>query len=154
MKISEVLPKWHYEIILFHIYWEFYHQKTKTFRWKILVVFIFVLKTGCVYLLEPPRRGGSNEYPQSMFLNRNKKNNLYSCKLQFYYYKWGLRGSKLYRHVFVMNALRPDITKETTWTYESCRTGSDLPTVPINSSKHNSTDRKSQKEALRFSRCE
>ena len=25
------------------------------------------------YLLEPPRRGGSNEYPQSMFLSRNKK---------------------------------------------------------------------------------
>ena len=28
---------------------------------------------GCGYSLEPPRRGGSNEYPQSMFLNRNKK---------------------------------------------------------------------------------
>ena len=25
------------------------------------------------YLLEPPRQGGSNEYPQSMFLSRNKK---------------------------------------------------------------------------------
>ena len=31
----------------------------------------------CVYSLEPPRRGGSNEYPQSMFLSRNKKNNVY-----------------------------------------------------------------------------
>ena len=28
----------------------------------------------CGYSLEPPRRGGSNEYPQSMFLSRNKKN--------------------------------------------------------------------------------
>ena len=27
----------------------------------------------CGYSLEPPRRGGSNEYPQSMFLSRNKK---------------------------------------------------------------------------------
>ena len=27
----------------------------------------------CGYTLEPPRRGGSNEYPQSMFLSRNKK---------------------------------------------------------------------------------
>ena len=27
----------------------------------------------CGYLLEPPRRGNSNEYPQSMFLSRNKK---------------------------------------------------------------------------------
>ena len=26
----------------------------------------------CGYSLEPPRRGGSNEYPQSMFLSRNK----------------------------------------------------------------------------------
>ena len=25
------------------------------------------------YSLEPPRRGGSNEYPQSMFLSRNNK---------------------------------------------------------------------------------
>ena len=32
----------------------------------------------CGYLLEPPRRSGSNEYPQSMFLSRNKKINAYS----------------------------------------------------------------------------
>ena len=29
----------------------------------------------CGYSLEPPCQGGSNEYPQSMFLSRNKKNN-------------------------------------------------------------------------------
>ena len=28
----------------------------------------------CGYSLELPRQGGSNEYPQSMFLSRNKKN--------------------------------------------------------------------------------
>ena len=27
----------------------------------------------CRYSLEPPRRGGSNEYPQSMFLSRIRK---------------------------------------------------------------------------------
>ena len=27
----------------------------------------------CGYSLEPPRRGGFNEYPQPMFLSRNKK---------------------------------------------------------------------------------
>ena len=43
------------------------------------------------------------EYPQSMFLSRNKKNNVYPCKPQFYYIK--VRGSKLYRHVFVVNSL-------------------------------------------------
>ena len=30
--------------------------------------FLFLLKNiDCGYSLEPPRRGGSNEYPQSMF---------------------------------------------------------------------------------------
>ena len=56
------------------------------------------------YSLEPPQRGGSYEYPQSMVLNRNKKNNVYPCKPQFYYIKVGFKGSKLYRHVFVMDA--------------------------------------------------
>ena len=37
------------------------------------------------YSLEPPPQGGSYEYPQSMFLSRNKKNNVYPCKPQFYY---------------------------------------------------------------------
>ena len=45
--------------------------------------------------LEPPRRGGSNEYPQSMFLSRNKKNNVYPCKPQFYYIKVGFKGVKI-----------------------------------------------------------
>ena len=58
----------------------------------------------CRYSLEPPRRGGSNEYPQSMFLTRNKKNNIYPCKPQFYYIKVGFKGVKLYWYVFVMRA--------------------------------------------------
>ena len=48
----------------------------------------------CGYSLEPPRRGGSNEYPQFMFLGRNKKNNIYPCKPQFYYIKVGFEGVK------------------------------------------------------------
>ena len=44
------------------------------------------------YSLEPPRRGGSNEYPQSMFLSRNKKINVYPCKPQFYCIKVGFNG--------------------------------------------------------------
>ena len=46
----------------------------------------------CGCPLEPPRRSGSNEYPQYMFLNRNKKNNVYPCKPQFYYIKLGFKG--------------------------------------------------------------
>ena len=45
---------------------------------------ISALNVDCGYSLEPPRRGGSNEYPQSMFLSRNKKTNVYPCKPQFY----------------------------------------------------------------------
>ena len=37
-----------------------------------------------------------------MFLSKNKKNNVYPCKPQFYYIKVGFKGSKLYRRVFVM----------------------------------------------------
>ena len=33
---------------------------------------MFAQNIDCGYSLEPPRRGGSNEYPQSMFLSRNK----------------------------------------------------------------------------------
>ena len=49
----------------------------------------------CEYSLELPRRGGSNEYPQSMFLSRNKKKNVYPCKPQFYYIKVGFKGVKV-----------------------------------------------------------
>ena len=47
------------------------------------------------YSSEPPRRGGSNEYPQSMFFSRNNKNNVYPCKPQFYYIKVGFKGVKI-----------------------------------------------------------
>ena len=49
----------------------------------------------CRCSLEPPRWGGSNEYPQSMSLSRNKKNNVYPCKPQFYYTKVGFKGVKI-----------------------------------------------------------
>ena len=34
----------------------------------------FAQNIDCGYTLEPPRRGGSNEYPQSMFWSKNNKN--------------------------------------------------------------------------------
>ena len=49
----------------------------------------------CGYLLKPPSRGGSNEYPQSMFLAENKTNNVNSRKPQFYYLKMGFKGLKI-----------------------------------------------------------
>ena len=41
-----------------------------------------------------------------MFLSRNKRNNVYPCKPQFYYIKVGFGGLKIYRYVFVMSDLR------------------------------------------------
>ena len=46
----------------------------------------------CGYSLEASRRGGSNEYPQSMYSSKNKKNNVYPCKPKFYYIKLGFKG--------------------------------------------------------------
>ena len=49
--------------------------KIENFLQKIFDIFlIFAQNINCGYTLEPPRRGGSNEYPQSMFWSKNKKN--------------------------------------------------------------------------------
>ena len=40
-------------------------------------------------------QGSSNEYPQSIFLSRNKKNNVYPNKPQFYHIKVGFKGVKI-----------------------------------------------------------
>ena len=70
--------------------------KIENFQTKKSDIFqISAQNTYCGYSLEPPRRGGSNEYPQSMFLNRNKKNNVSPCKPQFYYIKVGFKGVKI-----------------------------------------------------------
>ena len=49
----------------------------------------------CGYSLEPPRRGGSNEYSQSMFCAEIRKNSVYPCKPQFYYIKVGFKRVKI-----------------------------------------------------------
>ena len=50
------------------IYWKFYNQKRENFQIKNSDIFhISAQNIDCGYSLEPPRRGGSNEYPQSMF---------------------------------------------------------------------------------------
>ena len=40
----------------------------------VYIFLIFAPNINCGYTLEPPRRGGTYEYPQSMFWNKNKKN--------------------------------------------------------------------------------
>ena len=75
---------------------KFLHPKQENFQIKNSDIFhIPAQNIDCGYSLEPPRRGGSNEYPQSMFLSRNKKNNVYPRKLQFYYIKVGFKGANI-----------------------------------------------------------
>ena len=48
--------------------------KTEHFCYKSFDNFnIFAQNINCGYTLEPPRRGGSNEYPQSVFWSKNNK---------------------------------------------------------------------------------
>ena len=58
----------HYENIPIQIYWKFYNHKVENFQIKNSDIFhIPAQNIDCGYSLEPPRRGGSNEYPQSMY---------------------------------------------------------------------------------------
>ena len=48
--------------------------KNENFHWNNFIIFlIFTQNIDCGYTFEPPRQGGSNEYPQSMFWGKNKK---------------------------------------------------------------------------------
>ena len=86
----------HYENTPIQIYSKFHFQKTENVQIKTSDIFhISVQNINCGYSLEPPRRGGSNEYPQSMLSNKNKKNKVYSYKPQFYYIKVGFKGVKI-----------------------------------------------------------
>ena len=75
--------------------------KTDFFQIKNIDIFhISAQNIDCEYSSEPPRRGGSNEYPQSMFLSKNKKNNVYPYKPQFYYIKVGFKGGQNFIGMF------------------------------------------------------
>ena len=71
------------------IYRKFHLQKLKNFQIKNSDIFhISAQNIDCGYSLEPPQR-------QSMFLSRNKKNNVYPCIPQFYCIKVGFKGVKI-----------------------------------------------------------
>ena len=74
-----------------------FHQK------KFDIFLIFAQNIDCGYTLEPPRRGGSNEYPQSMFWSKNKKNRYTPSGAhipQFCYIKVGFKGVYIKRTCF------------------------------------------------------
>ena len=57
----------HYENMPIQIYRKFHRQKLKIFRKNSDIFHISAQNIDCGFSLEPPRRGDSNEYPQSMF---------------------------------------------------------------------------------------
>ena len=64
----------HNENTPIQIYWKFYNHKRKNFQIKNVDIFhIPAQNIDCGYSLEPPRWGGSNEYPQSMFFNKIRR---------------------------------------------------------------------------------
>ena len=73
-------------------YIENFTTKNRKFSDKNSDIFYFSAQNmDCGYSLELPHWGSSKEYPQSMFLSRDKKNNVYPCKPQFYHIKVGFK---------------------------------------------------------------
>ena len=67
-------PSAHYEKTPVQIYRKFHLQKLKNLQIKNSDIFyISAQNIDCGYSLEPPRRGGSNEYPQSIFWTEIRK---------------------------------------------------------------------------------
>ena len=57
----------------------------------VYIIFLISAKNiDCGYSLEPPRRGGSNEYPQSMFWAENMKIS------EFFIWKVSFFGGKIF----------------------------------------------------------
>ena len=63
------------------------------------IFLIFAQNIDCGYTLEPPRRGGSNEYPQSMFWSKNKKLGK-ALHTPVLLYKRVVQGDKYYTDMF------------------------------------------------------
>ena len=68
---------------------------------KCFDIFLIVAQNlDCVYTLEPPQQGGSNEYPQSMFWSKNKKIMYTRVNPTFVYIKVGCKGVFVTRTCF------------------------------------------------------
>ena len=63
------------------------------------IFLIFAQNIHCGHSLEPPRRGNSNEYPQSMFWSKYKKNR-YTPAYPSFAIKSGVQGGIHYTDKF------------------------------------------------------
>ena len=84
------------------IYRNFLGCKNENFHQKSFDIFLtFAQNIDGGYTLEPPRRGGSNEYPQSMFWTQNKKNRHFLHTPVLLYKMW-------FKGVFISRTCFPD----------------------------------------------
>ena len=70
----------------------------KNYNFQMIFFYIFLIfaqNIDCGYTLEPSQRGGSNEYPQSMFWSKKEKY-VYPSKSHFFLYKSGVQGGVHY----------------------------------------------------------
>ena len=92
------------------IYRNFFGCKNQNFHRKNVDIFlIFAQNIYCGYTLEPPHRGGSNEYPQSMFWSKNKKNRYTPRISQVYYIKVG------FKELYITRTCVPDEKVSNVW---------------------------------------
>ena len=78
----------------FQIYWKFTNKKWKFLDKNSDTFHISAQNIDCGYSLELPQQ-------KCMFWGRNKKNNVYPCKPQFYYIKVGFKGDQNYIGMFL-----------------------------------------------------
>ena len=79
-----------------YMYIENFTSRTENFQIKNFDIFhISAQNIDCGHSLDLSHWGSSNKYPQSMFLSKNKNNNVYPCKPQFYYIKVGFKEVKI-----------------------------------------------------------
>ena len=65
------------------------------------ILYIFAQYIDCGYTFEPPRRGGSNEYPRYMFWSKNKKQmHVHTPSHPVSVYKIGVKGGILFMEMF------------------------------------------------------
>ena len=76
-------------------------KNKKKFIGKTWLILMFAQNIDCGYTLEPPRRGDSNEYPQSTFWNKNKNNRYTPANPSFFFlYKSVVQGGIRFMDMF------------------------------------------------------
>ena len=66
----------------------------------------------CGYSIELPQQGSSNEYPQSMFLSRNKRSTLYRHVFVMFFFFFAIRYKYFYHPIYLSTGVdRPHKTE-------------------------------------------